>query len=302
MPLRLLPLDDSPALADRARSLLDIPRAVAAARAAQTLADAEMGSYDGPNGARVDWAAAVRTAVGAKQSIPGHAALASLLPRLPGFDLTLPRAHAVTAVSVANRTTLEVARSRVDAGARVAVLNFANGLHPGGGFLSGARAQEESICRVSALYVTLRGDPMYAHHASLPHTASSDWVIHSPGVPVHRDEDGAPLPAPWRVGVLTCAAPVVRPGGLSASGGARLLEPRIRRVRDLAWGFGYDTLVLGAWGCGAFGNDPHAVARLFRESIEEAVGAFAEVCFAVADWSAERRFIGPFAQALAAPG
>jgi len=66
-------------------------------------------------------------------------------------------------------------------GLRPAALNFANGIHPGGGFLHGARAQEEALCRSSALYETLVGDPMYVYHAARPRPDSSDWVIYSPG-------------------------------------------------------------------------------------------------------------------------
>jgi uncharacterized protein (TIGR02452 family) len=66
-------------------------------------------------------------------------------------------------------------------------------------------------------------------------------------------------------------------------------------VLAIAQAYGYDTLVLGAWGCGAFGNDAHRTARDFRAALEGPFsGAFVHVVFAVTDWSPERRFLGPF--------
>ena len=63
----------------------------------------------------------------------------------------------------------------------------------------------------------------------------------------------------------------------------------------IAQAYGYTTLVLGAWGCGAFANDPHRTARDFREALEHTfIEAFSDIVFAITDWSPERRFLGPF--------
>ena len=79
-----------------------------------------------------------------------------------------------------------------------------------------------------------------------------------------------------------------------------LLQQRIHRVLAIARAYGYPALVLGAWGCGAFGNDPRRTAIDFRHALEqEHSGAFSEVVFAIADWSPERRFLGPFRDAFA---
>jgi uncharacterized protein (TIGR02452 family) len=74
-----------------------------------------------------------------------------------------------------------------------------------------------------------------------------------------------------------------------------LLQARIARVLAIARAFEFDSLVLGAWGCGAFRNDPHRTARDFRTALEtEFAGVFEEVQFAIADWSPGRKFLGPF--------
>jgi uncharacterized protein (TIGR02452 family) len=78
-----------------------------------------------------------------------------------------------------------------------------------------------------------------------------------------------------------------------------LLQARIRRVLAIARAFGYSALVLGAWGCGAFGNDPERTARDFKTALAEQAGTFAEVVFAISDWSPERRYLGPFRDLLA---
>jgi uncharacterized protein (TIGR02452 family) len=97
----------------------------------------------------------------------------------------------------------------------------------------------------------------------------------------------------WLLDFLTCAAPYAPTVGRELS--ANLLAERIRRVLAIARAWGYDTLVLGAWGCGAFQNDPNRTAKDFRRAIEtECRGAFAHVVFAITDWSPERQYLGPF--------
>lgn len=165
-------------------------------------------------------------------------------------------------MQVANETTLIASRRLINEGKRPLALNFANGIHPGGEFLDGARAQEECLCRSSALYQTLVGDPMYRAHKARPEPDSTDWAILSPDVPVFRNDDGTPLPHPWPLSFITCAAPVAQEIGQPRAGD--LLRQRILRVLAIAHAYGFTTLVLGAWGYGAFGNDPHRTAKDFR--------------------------------------
>jgi uncharacterized protein (TIGR02452 family) len=200
---------------------------------------------------------------------------------------------AVTRVQVTNETTLAAAKRMVESGLSPLALNFANGVVPGGGFLDGARAQEEVLCRSSALYHTLIGDPMYEAHRKRQQPDSTDWAIYSPDVPVFRTDNGVNIHIPWLLSFLTCAAPYAPAIGQPQSGD--LLQKRILRVLSIARAYHYEALVLGAWGCGAFGNDPHRTASDFRHALEVDFNeSFANVVFAITDWSEERRFLGPF--------
>lgn len=288
MKLEIIPCLDSEELAAARRNELDISREKAA-ELGRTVADfIERGFYIDEDGKRKDWGDAVSRAGKAKQSIPPDAELPDAAPAR--FD--------TTEVRVANETTLRVARGLVERGLRPLALNFANGINPGGGFLDGAKAQEEVLCRSSALYATLKGDPMYAAHRQRPRPDSTAWAILSPDVPVFRNDAGKALPAPWLLSFITCAAPCARVIGQPESGD--LLAERIRRVLAIATAYGYEALVLGAWGCGAFRNDTERTARDFKLALEaEFSGCFSHVHFAVTDWSPERRFLGPFRDVFA---
>lgn len=286
--LEVLACMDSPSMAAARQRELDIPRETAIALGRSAVDAATRGFYVTRTGQRVVWGDMVGAA---------RALTVSIAP-----DAALPATGAgvapCTRIEVANETTLSAARRLVLEGCRPLALNFANGIQPGGGFLYGARAQEECLCRSSALYATLVGDPMYDAHAKRPTPDSTAWAILSPNVPVFRDDLGHELETPWTQSFLTCAAPVASRIGQPLAGD--LLAARILRVLEIARAHSYRALVLGAWGCGAFGNDPHRTARDFHAALAGPfAGAFEHVVFAITDWSRERRMLGPFRDAFA---
>jgi uncharacterized protein (TIGR02452 family) len=281
--LHINPCLDSNEMAQARRLELGVPRQVAADLGKSAVEAITRGYYICRDCTRIEWGPHVQAAKSSKVSIPP--------------DRALPERGAASSfeshVQVTNETTLGAARRLVDSGLRPLALNFANGVHPGGGFLGGARAQEEVLCRSSALFATLKGDSMYAAHAKRTWPDSSDWAIYSPDVPVFRQDDGSEVMVPWLLSFITCAAPYAPAIGQVKS--RYLMQQRIHRVLDIAGAYRYTTLVLGAWGCGAFGNDPHHTAADFRNALEnEFSGAFSDVVFAITDWSSERRFLGPF--------
>lgn len=186
------------------------------------------------------------------------------------------------------------------------VLNFANPYTPGGGVLNGAKAQEEDLCRRSTLYGSLTSETasaFYSENKAAKGSAFTDAAILSPCVEVFRDSDGNFLDEPFDVAVLTMAAPYAP--GLTGGESAEtfdLFKSRIMGMLHIAVENGYEHLVLGAWGCGAFGNDPQLVSRAFFEALKEIRGAshngrskgpgcsslFRHICFAVLDSSPEQ--------------
>jgi len=289
--LRVLPCLDSEQMAASRRKELSIPGELAAILGNSAVEAAREDFYVTEDGHQVQWRDAVEAACYAKIGFPPDAVL-------PSREQI---AFSETRVQVTNETTLGAAFRLVERGLRPLALNFANGVQPGGGFLDGARAQEEVLCRSSALWHTLIGDPMYEEHRKWHEWDSTDWSILSPDVPVFRQDDGTELEHPWLLSFITCAAPYAPAIGQPQAGD--LLQKRIYRVLAIARAYGYSALVLGAWGCGAFENDPRRTAVDFRQALEgDNSGAFSEVVFAITDWSPERRFLGPFRDVFAQIG
>ena len=280
--LNILPCLDSAMMSAARQQELNIPRHVAEKLGTSALQAAAQGYFYCKH-SKVDWRSEVEAARSGKVSVPPQAAL----PTRDSMVFT------ETCVQVTNETTLGAARRFVERGLKPLALNFANGIHPGGGFLHGSRAQEEVLCRSSALYETLVDDPMYEAHRRRARSDSTDWLIYSPDVPVFRTDSGIELEHPWSLSIVSCAAPYAY--DIDRGEARQLLRRRIHRVLTVAGGYGHTSLVLGAWGCGAFGNDPRSCAEDFRDALEaEFIGSFSDIVFAISDWSPKRRFLGPF--------
>jgi len=197
-----------------------------------------------------------------------------------------------TEIVVQNCTTLAAARALLakEPTCNPLCLNFASAKNPGGGFLNGSQAQEESLARASGLSACLdQAREYYAANRSCGTCLYTHYLIYSPGVPVFRDDSDRLLPAPYLASMIT--APAVNAGALRRNepGKANKVEAtmleRIDRVLTIAQLQGHDTLVLGAWGCGVFKNDPAEVAQWFAEQLasDRHQGAFRKIVFAVLD-------------------
>lgn len=172
----------------------------------------------------------------------------------------------------------------VPEGERVLVLNFANPVHPGGGVKNGAKAQEEDLCRKSTLYCSLTSNEAVAYYSYNRHLGdmSSDYMMISPNVEVFRNSEGDLLEDTIVVSVITAAAPILRSGGSECAEEVKtIFEKRICNLLKVAAATGYRFLVLGAWGCGAFGNDAQMVAELFDKAIQQYGNRFTQIEFAV---------------------
>jgi uncharacterized protein (TIGR02452 family) len=263
------------------------------AMATETMAIIEAGGYQSPSGQDVRIGAAVRDAVvGTRLYLPDET-----------LPVRLPQGSGAPVTEVTNETSLSAAR-RLGPGA--ACLVFASAKNPGGGFLTGAQAQEESIARSSALYpCQAAAGEFYAFHRRQGDLRYSDRVIYSPCVPVFRADDGALLEEPCTVSFLTAAAPnlgAIVTSQPQAAGSVRgVLAARAARVLAVAAAHGHRTLVLGAWGCGVFRNDPAAVAEAFAGQLARAQGHFDHVVFAVLDLQRDTPTHAAFTRTLCLP-
>lgn len=193
--------------------------------------------------------------------------------------------------------------ARAYKGQRVAVHNFASASNPGGGVVNGATAQEECLCRCSGLYFNLDTPAMqngfYKPHRMAKDPIHNDDIIYTPGVIVFKSDDASPVLMPeeswYEVDVITCAAPNLRErpsNSYNAGDGAKpvkvtderlgeIHEKRLRRILDVAVSEGDDTVILGAFGCGAFKNNPRVVAQAAGKVIGDYMYAFKNIEFAV---------------------
>lgn len=262
-----------------------IDRGKAKAQGEEAVRIIHAGWYTAPDDRKVYVAEAIAESVQGTVSYPPDADLPTFT--LAGYD---------TQFEVTNETTLSAAQRLVADGLNPVALNFASAKHPGGGFLGGARAQEESLCRSSGLYACIVNDAMYRQHAGTRGGFYTNYAIYSPGVPVFRDDDGDLLTEPYRCAFVT--SPAVNAGAMRVKRRDVIpneMRERIRKVLGIMAGHGHDAVVLGAWGCGVFRNDPEVIADLFRDALRTRfAGVFKRVVFAILDWSAEKRFIGPF--------
>lgn len=211
------------------------------------------------------------------------------------------------AIEVTRESTLECAArlAFADLDNVPCVLNFASAKNPGGGFLRGARAQEESIARSSGLYQTLIRHPEYYEENKRSQSKNIgmylDYAIYSPDVPVIRTDAGDWLEKPYYMSVVTSPAPnrsamLMKPDDADKKAMAdidletlekdieQVLNRRMCQILSIMAKHGHRTIVLGAWGCGVFGNDHLLVAELFKENLKK-LPFFDRVAFPIYDRS-----------------
>ncbi len=245
------------------------------------------GSYLNANGNGVSIAAFLDTAKSGTVLIRPDE-LDSFLGATPGTDFQ-------TDIQVINETTLAAARRCLEAmKTKVLCLNFASAMNPGGGFLGGSQAQEESLARASGLYeCLLQGWDYYEANRACNSSLYTDHFIYSPDVPVFRDDDDQFLDEPYLISFLT--APAVNRRAVENNEPQHLhqvdsiMRRRINAVFAVAQRYRYQCLILGTWGCGVFQNNPQVIAALFAHQLmgEQAPygKAFTHVQFAVLDQS-----------------
>lgn len=152
---------------------------------------------------------------------------------------------------------------------RAAVLNFASFKEAGGKFLEGSMAQEECLCHTSFLYNVLREfEPSYyaVNRKQLNRALYHNTALYTPLILFKDDKRER-----W-CDVITCAAPNWTTANkychVSPDENLQALTSRIEFVKNISLDNDLDTVILGAYGCGVFGQDPNVVARLIKDIFE----------------------------------
>lgn len=261
--------------------------------ASDTLAIVERGTFESPNGQQISIKNAQRSAQDHTQTYSPEQSEQLIRSR------TAKPQEAETTFEVTAETTLDAVRRLYDARHEdVVCLNFASAKNPGGGFLGGSQAQEESLARSTGLYpCLLEGRDYYETNRSCGTCVYTDYMIYSPTVPIFKDEDGNNLDRYRHTAVIT--APAVNTGVVKRQEAHRMpevetvMKRRIEKVLAIARAHNHGTIVLGAWGCGVFQNDPEVIAGYFKEVIQTGFAQeFKHIVFAV--YSKHERFINPF--------
>lgn len=185
----------------------------------------------------------------------------------------------------------------------VGVLNFASSTNPGGGVTKGSTAQEECLCRCSNLYLTLYQEKCIREYYNINKkymsNLGSDAIIYSRNIYVFKDKDYNMLPVKDRfyVDVLTCAAPNLRENPRNQYNTDAYEEKltltdeelynihvkRARNILNVAVKNEDDYLILGAFGCGAFRNNPEIVAKAYKDVLQDYMYCFKVIDFAIID-------------------
>lgn len=210
-----------------------------------------------------------------------------------------------TTVTVVRKRTFEAAISaqRKHLEARIAVHNFASATNPGGGVKFGSRAQEEALCRCSTLYPVLNTEENFQRYYNVNRKRNSalydDACIYTPEIIICKSDVDKPARLPrdkWdTVDVVTIAAPNLqkhpadnkynpysgKPAQISDEELFALQERRLRHMFTVVAHNGAEIFVTGAFGCGAFSNNPEIVARAYKKVLPEFDGYFKEIVFAI---------------------
>lgn len=213
---------------------------------------------------------------------------------------------------IRNKTIVEVSKNRSfqqatieyknDSNKKICVLNFASATNPGGGVKKGSSAQEEALCRCSTLYPALDQyechKNFYTYNKNLKDVLHNDRIIYSPDILIIKSDERFPKRLDEKdfikVDIISCSAPNLRDnrnsyadsdtGEVVKISEKKLYELHVSRAKHILHIAVYnniDVLILGAFGAGAFKNDPRVVANAYNDVLEDYYKYFDKIVFAV---------------------
>ena len=244
---------------------------------------------------------AVKTIENLKKAVADSTANQKLIKETETIDAGKTEYEKDAKITVSTKRSYAAAEAYKDK--KVCVLNFASASNPGGGVEKGASAQEECLCRTSTLYFSLNTkemrDGFYGPHRRMRNPIHNDDIIYTPDVVVLKTDTDKPVrrkEEEWfKVDVISCAAPNLRnmPSNSYNSGDGDLpARPtddelyqiqfrRFKRILEVAAAMKEEVLILGAFGCGAFENNPSVVAKAAKDAVELYKKNFEIIEFAV---------------------
>jgi uncharacterized protein (TIGR02452 family) len=199
-------------------------------------------------------------------------------------------------VEITNETTSSAIVRLLNSGKdNVVALNFASANTPGGGWLNGAKAQEEDLTRCSTLYASLSHKPDYYNANILcNNNYYTDGIIYSPDVLFFRNDELMLIEDNFISSIITAPAPCLRNvKEVDIQNLRNIILNRAIKILQIAMENKHKTIILGAWGCGAFGNDPDIVSSVFYDALK-VVPYFEHVCFAIYDMREGQPLISSF--------
>ena len=166
----------------------------------------------------------------------------------------------------------------------------------------GSSAQEEALCRCSTLYPVLSTNYVfqnfYLKNRNRYNALNTDDIVYSKDIVICKNDIDYPtrmLEKDYvKVDVLTCAAPNLREkpsNDFNVSNGDqvsisdeelyKLHLSRAKHILHIAAFNKVEILILGAFGCGAFKNNPWVVAKAYKDALKEYNNNFFLVDFAI---------------------
>ena len=186
-------------------------------------------------------------------------------------------------IETLDMTTSDAAYYASNTEYNITILNFASFKNPGGKFLNGSMAQEESLCHKSFLYNVLRNFDSTFYEYNRKHTNYSMYsnrAIYSPSIMFFDENYGI-----MSFNVITCAAPNIGSGSkyynVTDKENHDILLSRCKFVLDIAHQNLTNILILGAFGCGVFKQNPYNVANTFKYLLMNNGYKFKKVIFAI---------------------
>ena len=244
---------------------------------------------------------AVKTVEILKKAVADSTANQKLIKESETVDAGKTEYEKDAKITVSTKRSYDAAEAYKDK--KVCVLNFASASNPGGGVEKGASAQEECLCRTATLYFSLNTkemwDGFYGPHRRMRNPIHNDDIIYTPDVVVLKTDTDKPVrrkEEEWfKVDVISCAAPNLRnmPSNSYNSGDGdvparptddelyQIQFRRFKRILEVAAAMKEEVLILGAFGCGAFENNPSVVAKAAKDAVELYKKNFEIIEFAV---------------------